>query len=643
MADHIVVFYPEGKCVEAPSGDTVLAAAQQAGVSIDSSCGGVGACGKCRVILRLGHAEVEPGPFLTAEEIGQGYALACQTQVADDLVVEVPTASQLGELQILAGDIEAPGVAAAVPLVQRLELEVPAPTIDDNSSDLERLYRALRASEADYDSFDIDLAPLRELPQMLRASGWQACVAVADLDRRARIIGVAPSCKDHRAFGLAVDVGTTTVAAHLVDVELSMAVGAEAALNSQIAHGDDVISRIIFASEHEGGLTQLQGEIAKTINALVAELCEAQGLDAQQIMSASCAGNTVMTHILLRLDPAAIRRHPYVPAARQFPLVRARDIGLAINPAAVVYCGPAVSSYVGGDVVAGVLATGLAEVEELWMLVDMGTNGEIALGNRDWLMCCSCSAGPAFEGSGIQYGMHASLGAIERAHYDPAADALEYATIGGGKPRGLCGSGLIDVLATLLRAGVIDRAGRIDLGYPSPRVRVDSDQAQFVLVWGHEVGREDDIVISDADIENLMRSKAAVFAGVQVLLDSVDLTPAQVDRVMVAGAFGNYLDSDNAVTIGLLPDVPRERIRFVGNTSVAGARMTLVSRRARRQAAEIASRMANLELSAVTAFMDRYVAGLFLPHTDMSLFPSVAAQLEREERERAHPEGGERM
>ena len=326
-----------------------------------------------------------------------------------------------------------------------------------------------------------------------------------------------------------------------------------------------------------------------------------------------------------------------LPAARQFPLVRARDIGLGINPAAVVYCAPAVSSYVGGDVVAGVLATGLAEVEPLWMLVDMGTNGEIALGNREWLMCCSCSAGPAFEGSGIQYGMHASPGAIERARYDPAADTLEYSAIGGAKPRGLCGSGLIDVLATLLRAGVIDRAGKIDLGYPSPRVRVEHDQPQFVLVWGHEVGREDDIAISEADIENLIRSKAAVFAGVQVLLDNVGLSPAQLDRVMVAGAFGNYLDSHNAVTIGLLPDVPLERIRFVGNTSVAGARMTLVSRRARRHAAEIASRMANLELSAVTSFMERYVAGLFLPHTDMSLFPSVAQQLARAERERARP------
>lgn len=640
MTEHIVVFYPEGKVIEVAAGATLLAAAHDAGVFIDSTCGGIGACGKCRVILRLGRAEVEPGPFLTADDIAQGYALACQAKVTGDIVAEVPTASQLGELQMLTGDLVQPGLASATPLVQRFEVEVPAPTIDDNSSDLERLQRALRATEGDYDAFDIDLPLLRRLPRALRDGGWRACVAVADFAGRGQIIGLAPACAQHQSYGLAVDVGTTTVAAHLVDVELATAAAADAVLNEQIAHGDDVIARIIYASETEGGLERLQREAVKTINGLVKTMCEAQGVAPDKIVSVSCAGNTVMTHLLLGLDPAEIRRHPYVPAARQFPLVRASEIGLEVNPAAIVYCAPAVSSYVGGDIVAGALATGLAETEELWMLVDMGTNGEVALGNREWLMCCSCSAGSAFEGSGIEYGMHASLGAIERARYDPLADALEYSTVAGAKPRGVCGSGLIDVLATLLRAGVIDRAGRIDLGYPSARVRVRRDQPEFVLVWGHEVGREDDIAISEADIENVVRSKAAVFAGVQVLLDSVGLSPAQLDRVMVAGAFGNYLDSDNAVTIGLLPDLPRERIRFVGNTSVAGARMTLVSRRARRHAAEIASRMANLELSAVTAFMDRYVAGLFLPHTDMTLFPSVTAELSRAERERTRPAAG---
>jgi len=352
-----------------------------------------------------------------------------------------------------------------------------------------------------------------------------------------------------------------------------------------------------------------------------------------------CSGNTAMLHFLFGLDPTRIRREPYIPTANLVPPLRALEVGIRINERGLLFSMPSVAAYIGGDITAGVLATGMDDVDELWLLVDMGTNGEIALGNREWLLCCSCSAGPAFEGSGIEYGMHASLGAIERVRYDPGSDTFGYVTIGGAKPRGVCGSGLIDLLATLLRAGVIDRGGKINLGYPSPRVRVVDDQPQFVLVWGHEVGREDDIVIAEADIENLIRSKAAVFAGVQLLLERVGLSPSDLDRVMVAGAFGNYLDSDNAVTIGLLPDLPLERIRFVGNTSVAGARMMLVSRRARRDAAEIASRMTNVELSAATAFMDRYVAGLFLPHTDMRLFPLVAERLASAERERARGGG----
>jgi uncharacterized 2Fe-2S/4Fe-4S cluster protein (DUF4445 family) len=302
-------------------------------------------------------------------------------------------------------------------------------------------------------------------------------------------------------------------------------------------------------------------------------------------------------------------------------------LGLAAHPRAPVYCLPCVSSYVGGDITAGVLATGLAEVDQTWMLVDMGTNGEMVIGNREWMVCCSCSAGPAFEGSGITYGMHASVGAIERAHYDPATDTLSYATIGRVKPRGICGSGLIDSLATLLMAGVIDRAGRIDLGFASPRVRVRGDQPEFVLVWGHEVGRDDDISLAEADIRNLVRAKAAVFAGITLLLKNVNMAPESLDKILVAGAFGNYLDGENAVALGLLPDLPLEKIRFVGNSSVAGARMALLSRDSRRKAERIARAMTNFELSAVPAFMEHYVAGLFLPHTNLTLFPSMAGKL----------------
>jgi uncharacterized 2Fe-2S/4Fe-4S cluster protein (DUF4445 family) len=370
----------------------------------------------------------------------------------------------------------------------------------------------------------------------------------------------------------------------------------------------------------------MQRAIIDTINRLAAALISKHGLKEEQIGCACCAGNTVMTQFLLGIRADALRREPYIPAARHFPGVRAKEIGLKIHPRAPVWLAPAVSSYVGGDITAGVLAAGMDEAEAVQALIDLGTNGEVAVGNREWLVCASCSAGPAFEGSGIKHGMYAGPGAIERVEYDPLTDEVRYRTVGDAKPRGICGSGLVDALAGLLRAEVIDRAGKIDLGRPTPRVRAGEDEPEFVLAWGEEIGREEDISLGEDDIQNLIRSKAAVYAGLSVLLKRVGLKAGDLERILVAGAFGNYLDAESAVTIGLLPDLPLDKIRFVGNSSVAGARKALLACAARRRADRIASRMTNFELSVEPDFMETYVAGLFLPHTDVSLFPSVMAK-----------------
>jgi len=630
--DYIVVFYPEGKVLEVPGATTLFEAARQAGVWLDSACGGEGSCGKCKVIVRLGSPQAEATGLLTPQEKAEGYVLACQSRVQGDLVIEVPTSSQLGELKVLAGDIEAE-VEKAFPLVDKVCVQLPDARQTPGQSDLERLEAQVLEQRSDLEAVSADLEAVRDLPAAARAEGASVCAAVADIEgaqeetRRARIIAVEPGSRASVCYGVAVDVGTTTIAAHLMDLQAGQAVSVKGCLNEQIAYGADVISRMVWVEGNPDGAGRMQQAVVSTINGLIRQLADEQNISTDDIYGLACAGNTVMTHFLLGLETAHIRREPYVPAARAFPIARAADIGLAANPRAPVYCMPCISSYVGGDIAAGVLSTGLAEVDQTWMLVDMGTNGEMVIGNREWMVCCSCSAGPAFEGSGITYGMHASLGAIERAHYDPTADAFSYATIGRVKPRGICGSGLIDALATLLEAGVIDRAGKINLGFASPRVRIRGDQPEFVLVWGHEVGREDDISLCEADIQNLVRAKAAVFAGITVLLKNLKMAAAALDRILVAGAFGNYLDAENAVTLGLLPDLPLEKIRFVGNSSVAGARMALLSRASRRKADLIARAMTNFELSAVAAFMEHYVAGLFLPHTDLSLFPSVASKL----------------
>lgn len=642
MSSHIVVFEPDGVCVEAEQGATILEVAAEAGVAIDSACGGQGSCGKCRVAITLGRPGGSAGDVLSAAEMQQGFVLACQATVEDDLVVEVPLESQRGELRILLGEAE--GESAALeppPLAQVVGIPTAelvgantAPTGDRKQGDAERLVEALGARVAgDFRGLEVNLPALRELPRLLRprqaAPAAEIEALVGDVDGLGSVFGVAAREGGRSGwYGVAVDVGTTTVVVHLIDLATAGFVEAAASLNEQVSYGEDVISRIIHAQERERGLEELREAVTRTVNRCLAQVLGERGAPGRAI-GAACVGNTVMTHLLLGVDPAAIRREPYIPAFRRLPALSAKEVGLNIHPGAPVWLAPCVSSYIGGDVVAGVLATGMAEQGRLTLFIDLGTNGELVVGNEEWLMSCSCSAGPAFEGSGVEYGMYATVGAMERVSYDPESDHVDYLTIGDAKPRGICGSGLVDALATMLRAGVVDRAGRINLGFASPRVRVRNERPEFVLVWGEEVGRADDISLGEDAIQNLIRSKAAVYAGAATLLESLGLSAEEVDSILVAGAFGNYLDAENAVTIGMLPDVPLERIRFVGNTAVAGARMALLSRGARERMEELARGMTNFELSVAPGYMEAYVSGLFLPHTDLNRFPSVGRQLER--------------
>ena len=633
MSSHIVVFLPDGACVEVESGLSILDAANAAGMAIDSACGGQGACGKCKVLVALGRTSGRGDDKLSKEDLAQGMVLACQATVEDDLVVEVPLESQRGELQILmdasrAGPSEGAATKASIPLAERRRLAISPPEREPDKGDVERVVECLEEGAGEsFSEFSVGLEALRALPSLARTENWELEALVGDFAGRGEVFGLEPS-RGRKSYGVAVDVGTTTVVVHLIEIETAGYLDACASLNDQVARGEDVISRIIWTQEHADGLAQLRDEVRATINRCVGELAEGRGIGPEEIIAAACVGNTVMTHLLLGIDPAAIRREPYVPAVRSVPTLRGGDVGLDIHPGAPVYLAPCVSSYVGGDVTAGVLAAGVGESPRLTLFIDMGTNGEMVIGNRDWLMCCSCSAGPAFEGSGVEYGMYATVGAMERVSYDAATDQVEYVTIGDAKPRGICGSGLVDALASLLRTGVIDRAGRINLDFESRRVRVRNERPEFVLVWGEEVGRSDDISLGEDGIQNLIRSKSAVYAGAATLLDSLGLEASGVEQILVAGAFGSYLDAESAVLIGLLPDVPLDRIRFVGNTAVAGARLALLGREARLGMEELARRMTNFELSVVPGYMDRYVSGLFLPHTDLRLFPSVAEKLE---------------
>jgi uncharacterized 2Fe-2S/4Fe-4S cluster protein (DUF4445 family) len=407
----------------------------------------------------------------------------------------------------------------------------------------------------------------------------------------------------------------------LVNVGTGDIVAKKAAYNKQVIHGEDVLTRILHAEEEKNGLQDLRKLIVETINYLLEEAMKEADVKRNEICYGAAAGNTVMTHLLLGLNPAHIRREPYIPTANFFPLIKAKETGIKINPEGYFYILPCRSSYVGGDITADVLASALHRTDKLSLLIDVGTNGEVVLGNKDWMVSCSCSAGPAFEGGEVDYGIRATRGAIEKVALTTSLD-VKYATIGNVKPKGICGTGLIDLLAELFTHGVIDRSGRIR-SLDSPRIRDGKEGKEFVVVWANETKINKDMVITEVDIRNIIRTKAAVYAAASVLLKTMKHSFDDVEQIFIAGGFGNYLDTRKSIWLGLLPDVSPEKFKFIGNGSLAGARLTIISRKSRKESIEIAKKMTYIELSVTPSFFNEFTSAMFLPHTDIEKFPSA--------------------
>ncbi|MEW6771624.1 MAG: ASKHA domain-containing protein [Bacillota bacterium] len=630
MPENAVFFLPDEIEVTVPAGQTLLQAALKAGITLRGACGGKGVCGRCRVQVQSGAVTPAGTGKITPEEVAAGWVLACRTVPEGRVTVYIPEASRLTEHRVLLEEREA-GVLAAVegeaaeldPLFRREVLELSAPTLTDNTDDYGRLTWSLQHGWG-VGNIWTGCRVLRDLARLLREADWRVAVDLAAVDGWTEIQGVKPAGKgDGAAYGLAVDIGTTTVAVELVNLENGTVSGRAGTYNRQAAFGDDVISRIVYATEVSGGRAELQQAVIETINGLAGELLQMKDLTPHDVRAVVCAGNTTMIHLFLGLDPTHIRLEPYVPLANVPPAVRAGELGLAVYPEAWVYCLPGVASYVGGDITAGIKVTGVAEADPLTLFLDIGTNGEMVLGNREWLVACACSAGPAFEGSGITCGMRAVAGAIEAVRVLPGGFEVVYRTVEDAKPLGICGSGLIDALSSLYQAGVIDRGGRFVRGLDTPRFREGAEGPEFVVAWGNETGHGEEIVLTQADIQNLMRAKAAIFAGFRTLLATVALEVEMVERVFIAGGFGRFINVRDAVAIGMLPDLPVERYTYVGNSSLTGARMALLSRKVWEETKEIARRVTYVELSVGNRFMEEFVSALFLPHTDMTLFPSL--------------------
>ncbi|MHC4571088.1 MAG: ASKHA domain-containing protein [Planctomycetota bacterium] len=629
----IIHFEPSGLVAEVMAGTALLEAAHKVGIYLTSICGGDGYCGKCKVIIDEGQFQSRPTTLLTQDEMRENVVLACQTKVLADMTVTVPKSHALDAGQILmdtdarrfrelTGEAEA-GVFEFDPLVQKLYLKMTPPCIRDTTGDHERLYLAIR-EQIDAPIMQTGFRVLQKLSPMLQSSDYKVTATVGRRGGTTEVIEVETGNHCKRNFAVAVDLGTTTVVAHLIDLTNPTTIDTEATYNSQIKFGEDYIRRIIYAEENNA-FDEMQSRIVHDVNDLVVTLAARQRIDLQDITAIVCAGNTAMVHFLLNLDPTRIRKEPYIASVGFMPPIRAAEAGIQINKRGLLYCLPSVAAYVGSDIVAGILTTQIYTKKGISLFADIGTNGEVVLGNREWLACASSSAGPAFEGSGVKNGMRAGAGAIEKLTVHPDT-SIEFKTIGDTRPAGICGSGLLDTLAELFINSIIDRTGRFRTDGDVRLTEGDEGQ-QFQLVPAGDGCQE--IVITQADINNLIRSKAGVFAAIRVLMDSTETKPEDLDAIYLAGGFGNFLNTKQAVTVGMLPDVPLEKIRFVGNTSIAGAKTVLLSREALETAEKIAKSMTYFDLMNHPKYMDEFIRANFLPHTDLSLFPTVKLAAER--------------
>ncbi|MFC1782367.1 ASKHA domain-containing protein [Planctomycetota bacterium] len=624
---YTVRFEPSGLKTKVPEGTVLLEAARKVGVYVSSICGGDGYCGKCKVTVDDGQYQSKPTTLLTSEEIRDNIVLACQTRVLSDMSVTVPKSHALETDQILteadtarfkslAG--EALEGFASKPLVRKIYLEMKRPTVKDYTADHERLNLVVRNSlEITAPVLQMGYRILQELPYLLEQADYKVTATVACRGGAAEIVQLEAGDTSGTNYAVAADLGTTTVVTHLVNLTNGQTLDTEATYNSQISFGEDYIRRIIYGEENDA-FDELQNRILHDVNSLIVTLAERNNINLQDITAVVCAGNTAMMHFLLNIDSRRIRREPYVATAAFIPPMRAAEVGIQINKRGLLYCLPSVAAYVGGDIVAGTLATRLNTREDLSLLVDIGTNGEVVLGNSNWMMCASSSAGPAFEGSGVKHGMRAGTGAIEKLQI-LSDGTIDYQTIGDTHPAGICGSGLLDTIAELFINGIIDRTGRFT-ERNDPRLTEGEDGRQYTLVPAED--SHGAIVITQADINNLIRSKAGVFAAIHLLMETTQKQPEDIDAIFLAGGFGNYLNVERAVTIGMLPDVPTEKIHFVGNTSIAGAKTVLLSRQAQIAAEQIASSMTYTDLMSHPKYMDEFIKAKFLPHTNLSLFPS---------------------
>ena len=639
-----VTFQIEGATpvtVECNAGDNLLALARRANVAIDAPCSGNGSCGKCRVKLVEGQLETLKSRHITDEEYEAGWRLSCNSKVLSDCTVFVPDIASAYQSRMKTADLSSPKEIAIFEDCQRqlqesgihfvnnfrsVVVTMAEPTLDDTMPDNERLTWAVQEALG-VEKVHIPFAVMVKLAHTLREHNWSVCVK-GELRGDTFLCMEISSPEDTAIVGCAIDIGTTTVTMVLTDLESGKLLAKGSSGNGQIRYGADVINRIIEQGR-SGGKKKLQDAIIKeTLTPIIANLCKTAGISARSILRLSVGSNTTMNHLFLGVDAEPVRMEPYIPSFFSWDGLLAGDLKLPANPLAPVLIAPNIGSYVGGDITAGTLAAGIWDKDEMSLFIDLGTNGELVFGNRDFLMSCACSAGPAFEGGDISSGMRATDGAVEAAVIDKETMEPTLSVIGepGQKVVGICGSGIIDMISELFRCGIINAKGLFVR--EGKRVRRDEHgMGRYVLAFAEESETGREVSLNEVDIDNFIRAKGAIFSAIDTLLQSVDMTVDMIDKVYVAGGIGSGINMHNAVNIGMLPDVELEKFQYIGNSSLTGAYAMVVSDEANAKCAEVAANMTYLELSTYPGYMDSFVAACFLPHTDRSLFPSCVQEM----------------
>lgn len=617
-----VTFQPSGKRIQVEKGTSLFEAAELAGVYVRSICGGKGSCGKCRIIVENG--EVSSGKslgeeFFTQEEIAKGYCLACQTYLQSDAVVSIPIETRIEGQKILT--------AATIPeseldpICKKVFLENGILTYAKDQSLQDALIKTI---EKKYSiKTEVSASSLKKLDQVHQKPNQGITVTLCQLREMSEIVNIEIGDTSEKILGLAIDIGTTKVAIYLVELNSGKIVDVGSDYNQQLVYGEDLLSRIDYGFRTRHGLSKLQTAVVETINGIIKSLVVKNQIEISDISSLSVAGNTVMTHLFVGLDPAPLV-DSNIKVSRDPIDVKAEKLGINVIPDVRVYCLPSVSRFVGGDAIGDVVTSGLHRSDEISFLIDMGTNGEIVLGSKGWIFSTSCAAGPAFEGWGIKFGMRSLQGAIEYVQIEYDTLRPTYTVIGPEKtrPRGICGSGLIDALSEMYKTGIVDSLGKIRRDRDTSLIREGDGGLEYLLVPRRETDIGKDIVLTQKDVDNLMDSKAATCAAAAVLMKKVGLTVSDIDNLYLFGAFGNYVDLDKAITLGVFPEFPKAKIFQLGNGSLAGAYLTLLSVRKRVEAERIAEYMTYYDLTADPDFMEEYSAALAIPGNPQ-LFPSA--------------------